>query len=644
MERPSLQPWRIWLLLVLTAAALYFVFSRGLNATRPKEVSYNEFVNAVRARRVAEVSIRAGELIGVLTEEGAKEQGGAQKISTSRLPGIDETALVKELLEHQVKFSGHVESSSSWIQTLLSLILPVLFIWMLLGYGARRFSERAGQAMTFGKNRAKIYDQSSQNKATFADVAGVDEAEAELVEVVDFLKHPQKYQQLGGRIPKGVLLLGPPGTGKTLLAKAVAGEAGVAFFSISGSEFVEMFVGVGAARVRDLFEQAKQKAPCIVFIDELDAIGKSRSAGRGMLMSNDEREQTLNQLLVEMDGFDTSKGVIIMAATNTPEVLDPALLRAGRFDRQVVLDRPDLEGREAILKVHARAVKLAPEVDLKTIAARTPGMAGADLANVINEGALLAARRGASGVETTDLEEAIDRVMLGLEKKHRVMRAEEKERVAYHESGHTLVALSVEHADPVHRVTIIPRTIGALGHTLQLPTQERYLMTKPEIEDQLAVMLGGRVAEEIIYSDVISTGAADDLERASELARQMVTRFGMSAKLGHLTYGKPLASRFLPASFAPEERNYSEQTAQMIDEEVRRIVDESYDRVKEILTRRREELEMIAAELARRETLDHDQLEKLFASHQASVTAAFVAGAPQVETDPINSKLRIRKP
>ncbi len=467
--------------------------------------------------------------------------------------------------------------------------------------------------MTFGKNRAKIFDQSSQNKVTFTDVAGVDEAEAELVEVVDFLKHPQKYQQLGGRIPKGVLLLGPPGTGKTLLAKAVAGEAGVAFFSISGSEFVEMFVGVGAARVRDLFEQAKQKAPCIIFIDELDAIGKSRSAGRGMLMSNDEREQTLNQLLVEMDGFDTSKGVIIMAATNTPEVLDPALLRAGRFDRQVVLDRPDLEGREAILKVHARTVRLTPEVDLKTIAARTPGMAGADLANVVNEGALLAARRGASGVETTDLEKAIDRVMLGLEKKHRVMRKEEKERVAYHESGHTLVALSVEHADPVHRVSIIPRTIGALGYTLQLPTQERYLMTKPEIEDQLAVMLGGRVAEEIIYNDVISTGAADDLERVSELARQMVTRFGMSAKLGHLTYGKPLASRFLPASFIPEERNYSEQTAEMIDEEVRRIVDTSYSRVKEILTRRREELERIAADLTSKETLDRDELEKLLA-------------------------------
>jgi cell division protease FtsH len=406
----------------------------------------------------------------------------------------------------------------------------------------------------------------------------------------------------------------------------------VAFFSISGSEFVEMFVGVGAARVRDLFEQAKLRAPCIIFIDELDAIGKSRSAGRGAFMTNDEREQTLNQLLVEMDGFDTSKGVIIMAATNTPEVLDPALLRAGRFDRQVALDRPDLEGRAAILKVHARTVKLSPSVDLKTIAARTPGMVGADLANVINEAALLGARREASSVETTDLEEAIDRVMLGLEKKHRVMRAEEKERVAYHESGHTLVALSVEHADPLHRVSIIPRTIGALGYTLQLPTQERYLMTKPELEDQLAVMLGGRVAEEMIYGGVISTGADNDLERTSELARQMVTRFGMSAKLGHLTYGKPLTSRFLPSSLAPEERNYSEQTAVVIDEEVRRIVEESYKRVKGILTTRRGELERIAAELIRKETLDREELEALLSPRpQETMTNASIARVPKSE-------------
>jgi cell division protease FtsH len=407
-----------------------------------------------------------------------------------------------------------------------------------------------------------------------------------------------------------VLLVGPPGTGKTLLAKAVAGEAGVSFFSISGSEFVEMFVGVGAARVRDLFVQAKSKAPCIIFIDELDAIGKSRSAG-GVLLSNDEREQTLNQLLVEMDGFDTSEGVIIMAATNTPEVLDPALLRGGRFDRQVTLDRPDLAGREAILRVHVRNVKVAASVDLNTIAARTPGMVGSDLATIVNEAALLAARRGAAEVEMRDFEEAIERVMLGLEKRKQVMSADEKERVAYHETGHTLVALSVEHADPVYRVSIIPRTIGALGYTLQLPLHEKYLMTQPEIEDQITVMLGGRAAEEIVYEGVTSTGASNDLKRASELVRQVVTRFGMSAQLGPLTWGVPAQSRFLQTPFGAEQRNYSEQTAQIIDEEARRIIGEIYTRAKAILIRRRAELDRVAAELTRKETLDRGELDRL---------------------------------
>ena len=381
---------------------------------------------------------------------------------------------------------------------------------MIYGVGMRRIAQGSGP-LTFGKNRAKIHDESTRMQVTFEDVAGVDEAKVELEEVIDFLRQPAKYQKLGGRIPKGVLLVGPPGTGKTLLAKAVAGEARVSFFSISGSEFVEMFVGVGAARVRDLFEQAKQKAPCIVFIDELDAIGKSRTAGRAIGFSNDEREQTLNQLLAEMDGFDTSKGVIIMAATNTPEVLDAALLRAGRFDRQVLVDRPDLKDRVAILKVHARKIHTAENIELETIAARTPGMVGADLANIINEAALLAVRRGGELVEMRDMEEAVDRVMLGLEKKSRVMSPEEKERVAVHEAGHALVALTVKHADPLHRVSIIPRSIGALGYTLQLPTQERYLMTQPQLEDQIAVLLGGRTAEEIHYGGVVSTGAADDL-------------------------------------------------------------------------------------------------------------------------------------
>jgi cell division protease FtsH len=438
---------------------------------------------------------------------------------------------------------------------------------------------------------------------------------------VDFLKQPAKYQQLGGRIPKGVLLVGPPGTGKTLLAKAVSGEAGVPFFSISGSEFIEMFVGVGAARVRDLFEQAKHKAPCIIFIDELDAIGKSRAGSRGAILTNDEREQTLNQLLAEMDGFDTSKGVIIIAATNTPEVLDTALMRAGRFDRQIIVDRPDLEGREAILKIHVGKIQLSPDVDLKVIAARTPGMVGADLANIVNEAALLAVRRDANQVQMCDLEEAIDRVMLGLEKKNRVMTVSDKERVAYHEAGHALVALSVEHAAPVYRVSIIPRSVGALGHTLQLPTEERYLMTLPELEDQLTVMMGGQAAEESIYHGVISTGAGDDLQRASELIRQMVMRFGMSERLGHLTYGAPQTAQFLRFPFASEERNYSEKTSEAIDAEVRRISDELYLRAKTILTRRRTELERIALELTQKETLDRHQIDLLVAPFLTQVPA-----------------------
>jgi cell division protease FtsH len=523
---------------------------------------------------------------------------------------MDETSLLKDMEAQHVQFSGRI-SGSSWWASLLSWIIPLLLFLFILGAGARRFGQSTGSPLSFAKSRAKIHDQSSEINVTFKDVAGLDEAKAELVEVVDFLKQPKKYQQLGGRIPKGVLLVGPPGTGKTLLAKAVSGEAGVPFFSISGSEFIEMFVGVGAARVRDMFEQAKLKAPCIIFIDELDAIGKSRPSGRGLMMSNDEREQTLNQLLAEMDGFDTSSGVIIMAATNTPEVLDAALLRAGRFDRQIIVDRPDLTGREAILKIHARNIKLSPDADLRVIAARTPGMVGADLANIVNEAALLAVRRGANQVQMRDLEEAIDRVMLGLEKRTRVMTGDDKRRVAYHETGHALVALSVEHADPVYRVSIIPRSVGALGHTLQLPTQERYLMTVPELEDQITVMLGGRAAEELIYQGVISTGATDDLQRASELIRQMVTRFGMTDRLGHLTYGVQHSSPFLRSHFITEERNYSEKTSEAIDEETRHISDQLYQRAKTLLTNRITELERIAHALMEKETLDRPQIDQL---------------------------------
>jgi cell division protease FtsH len=610
--------WQSPLALLLSIAAVALLFKLGgSTSAKTQEVSYSEFVSEVRAGHLAEVKITEQELVGQLKEEAAKVRGGKRQITTTRLPNMDDSALLKDLDAQQVKVTAEVDRYS-WLGRVLIYLLPILLLLSLLSYGLRRASTGA---MSFGKTRAKIYDRASASNVTFGDVAGVDEAEAELIEVVDFLKNPQKYQKLGGRIPKGVLLVGPPGTGKTLLAKAVAGEAGVPFFSISGSEFVEMFVGVGAARMRDLFEQAKSKAPCIIFIDELDAIGKSRSAGRGALLSNDEREQTLNQLLAEMDGFDSSKGVILMAATNTPEVLDPALLRAGRFDCQVVVDRPDLQGREAILNVHARNVKLDPQVELKTIAARTPGMVGADLANVVNEAALLAARRVAEAVEMRDFEEAIDRVMLGLEKKSRVMSAAEKERVAHHEAGHALVALSVKHADPVHHVSIIPRSIGALGHTLQLPTEEKFLMTTPELEDQLAVMLGGRAAEEIIYEGVVSTGAANDLERASELTRQMVTRFGMSERLGRLTYGRPLTARFLSSFGAAEERNYSERTAEQIDEDARRIVDESYERVKSILTNRRAELERIAGALITKETLTREEINQLSAQSSQSQAA-----------------------
>jgi len=602
-----------FLYLAMGAGLVFFASRTGSPAS--KAVSYSEFVTAARSGILSRIEVSDSKFIGTL-KPPADSKAEPSLMSTSRPTGMDESWLLQELSSSGIEIQ--VQRSSNW--SFVLWFLPLLLFFMFLPVIGRA---RANPMGSVGKSKAKIYDQYTHSNINFGDVAGVDEAETELIEVVDFLKSPQKYTKLGGRIPKGVLLVGPPGTGKTLLAKAVSGEANVPFFSISGSEFMEIFVGVGAARVRDLFEQAKNRAPCIIFIDELDAIGKSRATGRGILFHNDEREQTLNQLLAEMDGFDSSSGVIIMAATNTPEVLDQALLRAGRFDRQIVVDRPDIDGRVAILKLHARKVKLSDAVDLRTIAARTPGMAGADLANIINEAALLAARHQAEHVEMIDIEEAIDRVMLGLEKKNRVMSVKEKERVAYHEAGHTLVALSVEHANPVHRVSIIPRSIGALGHTLQLPTEERFLMTQTELLDQLTVMMGGRAAEEIVFRGEISTGAADDLERASELARQMVTRFGMSARMGNLTYGKPQAARFLESSLTMEERNYSDRTAEAIDDEVQRIVKECYDRSVVILKRRNEPLVRIAHELIQRETLDRAALDVLLRSNtEALVTVS----------------------
>jgi cell division protease FtsH len=490
-----------------------------------------------------------------------------------------------------------------------SLVLPIIFfalLWYLL-------IGRVGghqQYLSFGRSKARVYNRGSVN-VTFDSVAGVDEAKAELQEIVDFLKNPKKYQALGGRIPKGVLLVGPPGTGKTLLAKATAGEAGVPFFSMSGSEFVEMFVGVGAARVRDLFEQAKKNAPCIVFIDEIDTIGKQR--GGAVALRHDEQEQTLNQLLTEMDGFDSSQGVIIMAATNRPDVLDPALLRPGRFDRQIVVDKPDMKGREEILKVHARGVKLAPDVDLHTIAARTPGFAGAELANVINEAALLAARRGKSAVEMADLEEAVDRVMTGLERRSRALSEQEKKTVAYHEMGHALVGLLLPHADPVHRVSIIPRGTAALGMTLQLPLQDRYLFTKEELEDKIAVLLAGRAAEEIALGR-ISTGAQNDLYQATQLARRMVREFGMSDKLGPLTFSDG-SSPFLPSNeLGLKAREYSEETARAIDSEVRDIIERNYQRAKNLLKENEDILNEFAQELEQKETMQGSELREKLAN------------------------------
>ena len=611
------QPRLSWLVMLgyVVIGGLILYGSFVSQAPTTKHVSYSDFLAAIEAGQVEAVRVTGSELIGTLkqTDKAAPQAS----MTTPRLPAMDESWLMKELRDNHIQIVAE-PPSSNWWSGVLAWVFPVI---MLLIFYAWLAKSRTGQSgfSSVGKSRARIYDQYTHSDVTFRDVAGVDEAEAELIEVVDFLKNPQKYTKLGGRIPKGVLLVGPPGTGKTLLAKAVAGEANVPFFSMSGSEFMEIFVGVGAARVRDLFEQAKKRAPCIIFIDELDAIGKSRAAGRGILFSNDEREQTLNQLLAEMDGFDTSSGVIIMAATNTPEVLDQALLRAGRFDRQIVVDRPDVDGREAILKIHSRKITLGPSADLRKIAARTAGMVGADLANIINEAALLAARRQGEQVEMYDVEEAIDRVMLGLEKKNRVMSAAEKERVAYHEAGHALAALSVEHAAPVHRVSIIPRSIGALGHTLQLPTEERFLMTRSELRDQLTVMLGGRAAEEITFHGEISTGAANDLERASELARQMVTRFGMSERLGNLTYGKPFTGRFMQSPFTAEERNYSDRTAELIDDEVHRIISEAYDSSQSILVSRHSQLERIAHELIEKETLDRAALEELIRSSSMEV-------------------------
>ena len=584
----------------LAAILLFSYLQQYYFSSKVETIPYSQFKQYITEGKVVKLTIGPESINGTL--KGNPEQG----FTTIR---VNDPGLVKEMDERKVSYSGWYENK--FLSSLLSWILPLGFFFLIWRFAMKKMGPGMG-VMSFSKSKAKIFAE-SDTKVSFADVAGIDEAKEELQEVVEFLSTPEKFQKLGGRIPKGVLLVGPPGTGKTLLARAVAGEAKVPFFSISGSEFVEMFVGVGAARVRDLFSQAAAQAPCIIFIDELDALGKAR--GMNVMGGHDEREQTLNQLLVEMDGFETNKGVIIMAATNRPEILDPALLRPGRFDRQVLVDRPDINGREAILKIHSKNVVLGPEVDLRKIAGRTPGFVGADLANIINEAALLAARNNKEMVELADFDEAIDRVVAGLQKKNRVMNAQEKEIVAFHESGHAIVAESVEHADPVHKISIIPRGIAALGYTQQQPTEDRYLMTRSELLDRLAVLLGGRVAEELVFNE-ISTGAQNDLQRASDIARSMVTEYGMSDRLGLVSYERPRQPMFLPESFSPG-KNYSEAKAAQIDEEVTRFVEEAHQRVRKILSERRKVLDDLAHLLSQKESVQGEELRKMLGKTSA---------------------------
>jgi cell division protease FtsH len=585
---------------VLFALVAIFVLQQWWQQAQSVEiVPYSEFERLLAAGRIEEVVVSGERITGKL-----KSPEAGKTVAVANLVQPD---LAERLSKFGVKYTRAQENT--FVRDLLSWILPALVffgVWYLL---MRRMAGQQGLGggfMAIGKSRAKVYVE-KQTGVTFADVAGVDEAKAELREVVEFLKDPRTYGRLGARIPKGVLLVGPPGTGKTLLARAVAGEAGVAFFSISGSEFVEMFVGVGAARVRDLFEQARQKAPAIIFIDELDALGRARGAYGGM-GGHDEKEQTLNQLLVELDGFDPSSGLVLLAATNRPEILDPALLRAGRFDRHVLVDRPDKAGRIQILAVHVKKIRLDKDASLEQIAALTPGFTGADLANLVNEAALLATRRGADAVGLRDFTEAVERLIAGLEKKNRVLNAMERRVVAHHELGHAMVAMALPGTDPVHKVSIIPRGVGALGYTIQRPTEDRFLMTRGELENKMAVLLGGRAAEEVVFGH-LSTGAADDLAKVTDIARGMVMRYGMVKSLGHVAYEEE-QNRFLIMP-NPRPREYSEETAREIDVAVRDIVKNAYDKALGILSREKALLESWAAKLLEKETLAEAELDEL---------------------------------
>jgi cell division protease FtsH len=588
-------------LLLLGLAQMYYLTPGG----RP--IPYSDFKALVKGGQVADVTIGDQVIRGTLKQAAAGSSPSDKQNKQFTTTRVEDPKLTEELEAHNVKYTG--EMVNRWLPDLLGWIIPLVFFIIIWGFFFRRMSGAEGGVMSFARSRAKIFAD-DEVKVRFTDVAGVDEAREELKEIVEFLKNPKKYTNLGGRIPKGVLLVGPPGTGKTLLARAVAGEAHVPFFSLSGSEFVEMFVGVGAARIRDLFQQAEAKAPCIVFIDELDALGKVRV--QSPIGSHEEREQTLNQLLAEMDGFDSRKGVIIMGATNRPEVLDPALLRPGRFDRQVLVDKPDVKGREEILRIHIKGVKIADNVDIRVIAARTAGFAGADLANLVNEAALLAARNDKTAVDMKDFESAIDRLVAGLEKK-RVMSVKEREIVAYHESGHAIVASALPGLDPVHKISIVQRGFGALGYTMQLPLEDRYLMQRRDLESQLAVLLAGRTAEEIALGE-ISTGAQNDLQRATDIARAMVTEFGMSDALGAVNYDGNKRARFLDIPIANERGLYSEPTAEKIDAEVKRILSEAQATARQILTDMRDKLEQVTRRLLDVEVMEGDELRQILAA------------------------------
>lgn len=568
--------------------------------TQVEHIPYSRFQHLLEQGQIAEIAITENQIYGTLKTKNAD---GFKDFVTTRV----EPELAEILDKHNVVYTGVVQST--WLRDLLSWIVPTaIFIGIWIFVIRRMGSSMGSGLMSIGKSHAKVFVE-KETKVTFDDVAGVDEAKEELIEIIHFLRNPADYGRLGGRIPKGILLVGPPGTGKTLLARAVAGEAGVPFFSISGSEFVEMFVGVGAARVRDLFEQARKMSPAIIFIDELDALGRARGA-YGLGGGHDEKEQTLNQLLAELDGFDPSSGIVLLAATNRPEILDPALLRAGRFDRQVLVDRPDKLGREQILAVHSKKIKLSQDVKIEQIAALTPGFTGADLANLINEAALLATRRAAAAVTMDDLNNAIERIIAGLEKRNRLLNPNERRVVAFHELGHAMVALALPGMDEVHKVSIIPRGVGALGYTIQRPTEDRFLMTRVELLNKMAVLLGGRAAEQVIFKEV-STGAADDLARATDIARAMVLRYGMSETLGNVAYDREQSVFLQPNIPMPQNRNYSEETANKIDGAVRELVDQALARAIVILQTNRALLEQTAEALLKTETLNQPEIAKL---------------------------------